>query len=215
MSNSEINDYLELMNDRPELFVNNDVIRIETDPEIINNFMNETGKKIGVIYKSEFNMLLVDLIKEYDGSMSTYERIVPTVTSGAVVVIPIFQSKFVLLKQYRHSIRNIQYAFPRGYGEPDISSEKNVQKEIKEEIGAELLSIKYLGDVIADSGLSGNTVKIYIAEVTEPKIKKFDEGILDLIQLSRNELEIWIKEEKVTDGFTLSAYCLYSIADKD
>lgn len=209
---SEINDYLELINKRPELFINNDFMRIETDPEIIRIFVNSTGKQIGIIYKSEFNMLLVDLVELDDGTMIAYERIVSAVQSGAVVVIPIFQGKFVLLKQFRHAIRNIQYAFPRGFGEPNISSQENAYLEIKEEIGSDLLSIKYLGDVIADSGLSGNQVSVYAGEITEPKSKNFDEGIREIVYLSNDELNSWIRKKRISDGFTLSAYCLYMAA---
>lgn len=201
------------MNDRPELFLNNHIIRIETDLEVINNFINETGKKIGVIYKSKFNMLLVDLIKNDDGSMTTYERIIPTVALGAVVIIPIYQGKFILLKQFRHATRSIHYAFPRGFGESNLSSQQNVQIEIKEEIGSELLSLRYLGNVIPDSGLSGNIVDVYVAEVTEPKNNNFTEGIQELVPLSSIEFQNLIKQKKISDGFTLSAYCLYILSN--
>lgn len=207
--------YLELINARPELFTNNDLMRIETNPEIIQKFIERTGKQVGVVYESEFNIFLVDLIELHDGSMITYERIVSTIQSGAVVVIPIFQGKFVLLKQFRHAMRNIQYAFPRGFAERSKSAQENAHTEIKEEVGADILSIKHLGDVIADSGLSGNAVSVFVAEITKPKNINLSEGIQDLVYLSQDELNDWIRKQKITDGFTLSAYCLYTVISQE
>ena len=42
-------------------------------------------------------MLVVDLIKGKDGYF-TYERIIPTATGKAVVCIPVFENRFILME---------------------------------------------------------------------------------------------------------------------
>lgn len=205
----ELSAYMALMTERRELFMNSGPIRIETDINVIHDFMKKTGKKIGEIYRSDYNILLVDLVQEGRGPLHTYERLVPVANGGAVVVIPIFKGNFLMLRQFRHALRGEQLSFPRGYGETGISNADNVCKEIWEEIGSEVKSITCLGSVIADSGLSGNAVSVYIAEVTKPKQSGYDEGIQNIITVSESQLQQWIASQRITDGYTLAAYCLY------
>lgn len=118
-------------------------------------------RRIGVIYESSYNMLLVDLVYEREGQYFAYERIVPTAIDSAVVVLPIYMENIIIMKKYRHAIRECQYAIPRGFAEDNITVEDNVKKELWEEIGAKTGKITYLGEIVADSGLSGGHVEAY------------------------------------------------------
>lgn len=104
------------------------------------------------MYSSEYHYLLVDLIRNPDGKLYTYERILPVVPSGAAMAVTIQNGLFVLLRQYRHAIRTSQYSFPRGFGKGTLTVRK-CQKEVHEEIGATVIKCEYLGEVVADSGL--------------------------------------------------------------
>lgn len=63
----------------------------------------------------------------------------------------------MLLKQYRHAIRRMQYAFPRGFAEEDDKTPAdNAIRELQEEIHAVITkSPVFLGRIVADSGLTG------------------------------------------------------------
>lgn len=202
-------EYLELMKERPEAFLPSEHLPIITEKGVVDRYVEMTGKAVGVLYKSAYNMLVVDLVQNERQELFTYERLVPTVESGAVGVIAVWNGKFVLLKQYRHALRAEQYAFPRGFGEKGISAEENVKKEISEELGAQTGEMACLGTVFADSGLTGNPVKIYLCEVHGVQEKLGYEGITKVTLLSEEELEQWIAGGKITDGFTLAAYSLY------
>lgn len=201
--------YLQLREERPEAFLPSSQLPIETDEKIVQQYVEETGKKIGVLYQSAYSLLVVDLIQDARGGYFTYERILPAVTTGAVVAAAICEGKFVLLKQYRHALRAYQYAFVRGFGEPGISPAENVKQEIKEETGADILNVQYLGNVVADSGLCGNKADVYLCEVQNIDCQYHYEGIEDLVLLTEDELKVWIQEGKINDGFTLAAYSLY------
>lgn len=201
--------YKQLMKDWPEMFAQSELIPIETDEDVILQYMEKTGKKIGVLYQSPYSLLVVDLVRGQKGQYFTYERILPAVKTGAVVTVPVCDDGFVLLKQYRHALRGYQYAFPRGFGEKDISAEENVKKELREEIDVEAGEVHYIGNVFADSGLCGNRVQVYRCRISKPKLKYQYEGIEEVIVLQEDQLEQWIRDGKIDDGYTLAAYSLY------
>ena len=179
------------------------------DYESVEQFERNTDKKIGVVYRSAYNLLVVDLVENMKGERFAYERLIPAVKKGAIVSIPVYDDKFVLLKQYRHAMRAFQYAFPRGFGEEGLSAEENLQKEIKEETGADVKKISHVGTVIADSGIGSNEVDVFACEITEPQLKLHYEGIEEIELLTEKELVKWIAEGRITDGFTLSGYAMY------
>lgn len=205
---SEWKDYLQLISQRPKDFAPSEIFTIVTDERDVNRFFEETRKMLGVIYKSEYHILLVDLIRSPEGRLYTYERILLT-EDNAIVAMTVQDGKFVLLKQYRHSMRGIQYAFPRGFGENGISARDNVRKEVQEELGAQVHSICHLGNVIADSGLSGSAAQIYLCKVSHIQKNQWYEGIEDIILLSPEEIEREIAAGNITDGYTLAAYSFY------
>lgn len=79
---------------------------------------------------------------------------------------------------FRHALRDYQYVFPRGFGENGIASEKNVSKEISEELGAVVTETTYWGKVVADNGYCGN-----LSDITEPKCKEGYEGIKKIVKI--------------------------------
>ena len=201
--------YIKLMKERPELFCSSKMIEIVTDEKVVRDYEQETGKKIGVLYDSPYNILVVDLICSEKGTYYTYERILPAVERGAVVVMVICNGKVILLRQYRHSLREYQYGFPRGFGEEGVSPEDNVIKEVKEELNANAVSIRHLGELTPDSGILASTVSYYICEVESYEEKRGYEGIDSIVALDFAEFEEWVRDGKITDGHSIAAYGLY------
>lgn len=204
----ELNEYFSLMESRPDLFRDSDLIPIIKDINTIRAFTQRTGKKIGILYRSKYNMLITDLIWPESAEPYVYERIVP-VSSGSVVIVGVYENKFVLLKQFRHAFREFQYAFIRGFGEPGIDALNNVFKEVQEEVGAKVIESAYIGNIAADSGLTSGIASVYFCKVSCPVIKKGYEGIKEMILLDQKEFDCWIEAGKINDGFTLGAYSLY------
>lgn len=212
-NSTEWQEYQRLMRERGALFLPSDALTIVTDPEKICEFEEKTGRKIGVVYKSPYSMLVVDCVHT-GGELFCYERLVPTSVGTAVVGVPVYNGKYVLLKQFRHSLRGYQYAFPRGYGEDGISAEDNVRKEISEELGAEIKQYKKIGEVISDSGRSGEKVSVFLCDITAPELRNGYEGIEGLLPLSEEELKQYIADGRINDGYTLSAYALLAALPK-
>lgn len=175
------------------------VLEFEREPQ---------GVPIGIMYSSPYSQLIVDLVEDKTGRRFAYERLIPT-NSGAVVIVPSFEGKLVLLRQFRHALRSYQLSFPRGYGEPGLSAEENAAKELHEELGASAAGdLTYLGSVVADSGLSGNEASVFACIMDELTVKRGYEGIEGYELFTPEELDAAICEGRITDGFTLSALTL-------
>ena len=64
-----------------------------------------------------------------------------------------------------------------------------------------------IGIITPDSGLTSSKVHIYYCEIKRYKNSK-TEGIENIIELSDEEFKDSIKNNIITDGFTINAYCL-------
>ena len=204
----EWTEYLELVRERPELFRQDERLSIIFNEEEVKAFVADTGKPIGVAYRSPYNLMVVDLVRAPGGKPFAYERLIPASTGSAVVTIPRYQDKFALLRQFRHSLRGEQYAFPRGFGEDGLSAETNAAKELEEELGAPVLSSVRLGNIVSDSGVSGNGVAVVLCRIGPPKLKKDYEGIPGLTLLDETAMRELIASGQINDGYTLAAWTL-------
>lgn len=205
--------YQRLMQERPEEFKQSDkgLIRIVTDINTLEKWQKENPEqKIGVVYESRFHLLVVDLIGNGD-KFYTYERILEQ-NPGAVVVLPITSDgRIVLLNQFRHALREEQLQLPRGFGTGRMTSEENARKEAGEEISADDEEPTLLGTVVANSGLSGVRVKVYLFKVHDYRTVYGKEGIVSAKDYSIEQIKTMVKNGEITDGFTLSAISLYLI----
>lgn len=200
--------YLRLMEERPEAFTADPFLPIETNPELVAQFTARTGRTIGVVYESPYRLMVVDLVRGPEG-LFAYERVLPAAQGAAIVAVPMWKGNFVLLEQFRHALRDVQTAFPRGFGENGLSAEENAQKEVWEELHAQVLEQRPLGKIVADSGMTGGETHAILCRITKPELPLGYEGIYGMVCLSQEELEREIACGHINDGFTLSAYALY------
>ena len=201
--------YKELQTERPALFADNGPIHIVWDETIVEKYEKEHNRKIGVLYESPYNMLVVDLVYETEGRYFAYERLIPAVATGAVVIMPLLGDKVILLRQYRHALRDYQYSFPRGFGEKGLTVEQNLRKELMEEIGATVTETNFLGTITPDSGVQANCVSIYACHIDAYDANLRSEGICDILEVEQDEVRKLATEGRITDGFTLAALGLY------
>lgn len=202
--------YLELQRERPDYFKASELIDIITDPILVGKYVNDTGKKIGVVYKSPWNMMVVDLVKNPEGKLFAYERLLPATSSPAVVMLTQCGDKYVMINQFRHAIRQKQLCFPRGFGETGLSAKENAVKEIEEELGTKISmqDVTLIGQVTGDSGMIGNLVTVCHCVVKDYVTKNGYEGIADTELYTEAEIDELIRKGKLTDGFTLAAWAL-------
>lgn len=208
--------YRKLRKEREELFKENELYPIE-DPETM-----EARRKItrenelfdtsyGVSYQSKYHMMVVDPIQEGD-RIYPYERIIQTLPKHGVVIVTVYKGEFILLRQFRHAPRAESLCFPRGFAEPDAKNYiENVRRELEEELkGVIKGEPRYLGSVASDSGLSNDVADVVYVEMKSYEPNVNHEGIKTAEGVSEKKLEKMIRSGMITDGFTLSAYAIYS-----
>ena len=222
----EIENYFELMKERPELFCFSEKYPIVTDKKILCDYIKETGKKLGVIYGygSPFYMLVADLIGGSNG-FYTYTRIVyPNKSNGSVIIPIAFSEKgeklLGFIDIYRHPIRGkTGPEFPRGFANKGSSPSKDALRELAEELRLPLplkvKTLRSLGKVSADAGLASGYAEVFAAEI-EGDYRLIgaseDEGISSISFYGEKEVKKLVTENKITDGFTLSALMKYFAA---
>lgn len=205
-------DYLALMTSRPDEFRQAAELQIITDSDTVNRFVADTGRRVGVMYRSPWNIFVADLVQDANGTLFTYDRLLAAATGMPVVTIPVTaEGRFILLNQFRHALRTTQWGFPRGFGEDGLTAKENACKELSEELGATVdpAAVRQLGTMYSDGGMSGSGARVVLCPVSSYQLQTGHEGIIETVSLTAAELNRWIADGTITDGFTLSAWMLY------
>ena len=214
--------YQRILETNPYLFDNeNALLSIVLDQKIINEWQAKREDelkqknlpvewaKIGVLVDDTYNILIRDLVKFPNGIMYGYIRSVTAASlrgGHGVVVLPEYQGKIMLLHQYRHPTRKWHYEIPRGYGEPNTPSVENAHKEVEEETGGKVEELVSLGEFHNNTGYEFASVALFYAKLASVGKPEINEGIESFVWLTVKELEEWIADETITDGFTIAAY---------
>lgn len=163
--------------------------------------------QVGIAFQDQYAMILRDAVRFPNGVRGTYIRMVGGGTPG-VIVLPIYQDQVLLIRHFRHATRTWHIEIPRGFGTEGLSSEENAHKELEEEIGATISRLVSLGRVYPDTGAVSEYNDFFYAKVESYGELEADEGIIELLPTALPEFERMIRENEMTDGFTLTAYAL-------
>lgn len=169
--------------------------------------------RFGIAYKSKYNMMVVDPVIGGENEYYPYERITHANGKDGVVMVTVHNGNYVLLKQYRHALRKVQYAFPRGFAEVGEEPSYTAVRELEEEINAKVTKAPVLlGRIAPDSGLSSIRVYVYQVEVDDYEVQTGHEGIIDCVEVPIDTFKKWLKDNSEDvlkdDGFTLGACAL-------
>ncbi len=214
--------YQELIKERPDLFTNQDAtLLLITNPyeieewEKLKTIQLQAEKKplewgkIGIVYNDPYIHVLRDLVKFPSGLLGSYFRIINTADLNGgkgSVILPIFDNKIVLLRQFRHSTRKWHWEIPRGFGEPNTTPEENAKREIFEEIKGIIAKLIDLGPYHSNTGIEGNEVELFLATLNSIGNINQDEGIESFQLFALNKIEEMIRDAEITDGFTIAAF---------
>lgn len=217
---STLTDYLAFARTHPELFVNppdggftvllDEHEILEAAAQMVKH-LEETGKPsewacVGIAYQDQYLLLLRDAVRFPDGTLGTYIRFVDQFPGIlGVATLPMYQKHVLLIRHFRHATRSWHIEIPRGFG-IESSSEANARRELAEEIGATVSRLVPLGQTYPDTGMSSGRVALFYAEVESYGQPETGEAITDLLPTSLSEFERMIRENEITDGFTLAAY---------
>lgn len=217
--------YMTLIQERPDLFINKgeegeiriitDKKRILTEQKKIRAKLKHAGKPfcwidIGVLAEDEWFYVLRDMVEFPDGRVGGYIRCINRKSKEGggfnSVLMCVQGDKVLMIRKFRHEERNWSWEFPRGFGEPGLSAEKNARLELQEEIGISNAKLTCLTKV--KEGKGGTAV--FLVEI--PKGQKItletQEGIARYRWVKMAKLEQLVKKGQLSDWFSLWAYSL-------
>lgn len=136
-------------------------------------------------------------------------RVTPGAThEDGVVVVPIDErDRIVLVRQFRHPVRMWMRELPRGARERGETPEDGARRELKEELGLELVESWTLGRIATDSGQQRGIPFLLVARVrrggeTDPDDS---ESIDASFAYSFSELARACASGEILDSFTIAA----------
>ncbi|MBZ4672092.1 NUDIX hydrolase [Deferribacterales bacterium Es71-Z0220] len=138
-------------------------------------------------------------------------------TNDWVTIIPItLDDKFVLVKQFRVGTEETTYEFPGGAVNKGEDKLKAALRELREETGIEPIEIKLLGEIHPNPAFMSNKAYVYLAKGCEFKydlnLDMFED--IELITLTKNELEDYIRSGMIKHSIVLAAYSLFLVDNK-
>jgi len=238
--NQRMKPYFDLLDKHPQVLgpIGNSEegeIEIIRDPQKIAEIEKKTGQKVGILADNQWQCWINDAVKFPNGTYGTYGRFfwkqsLKGVT-GAVVWPVLPDGRILLISIYRHALRRWVLEIPRGNGDGIEITKRIVERELKEETGAEIGSMTYLGKMNPDSGITlGDipVVKVNISKIGETN-RDAAETSIHLHAFTREELNEGIRKgfipvkingklknvEVGTDGYMLSAMALNDLAPRE
>ncbi len=220
--------YLILIHQRPEMFRNKgekgeikiitEGKRILAEQKKIRTKLKKEGNPphwidIGVLAEDQWFYILRDMVEFPDGRVGGYIRWINRKSEECggfnSVLMCVQDDRVLMIRKFRHEERNWSWEFPRGFGEPGLSAEKNALTELQEEIGVFNATLTRLTKV--KEGKGGTAV--FLVEI--PKGQKITlekhEGLSKYRWVKMAQLEQIVKKGQLSDWFSLWAYSLFEI----
>ena len=128
-----------------------------------------------------------------------------------VVVVPVIENKFVIVRQYRHGSKKISMEFPGGALEKGEDASEGAKRELLEETGYMCENLTLLGSFSPNPALMSNRVHIFLAE----NLKKIADQELDndeyvqFLELEQDEVFFKLQNDTSTHIFMATALLLY------
>ena len=132
---------------------------------------------------------------------------------GSVVVLPVFpDGRILMIRQYRHSVRQYLWELVAGHKEPGEEPAEGARRELLEETGYSAEKYTKLFEIYPSPGLLGERMDIFLAEgLTKGKARPEDDEKISKRIFTLTEIEAWIREGKVRDSKSISGILYYAM----
>jgi len=135
---------------------------------------------------------------------------------GGALAVPVTNDgKFVLVKQYRFTVKGRLLEFPAGTVEPNEDPAETIKREIEEETGYSAKTWRSLGKFILAPGYSDEYIYAYLAQDLEklanPPQQDEDEDI-EVVLMTAEDLEAAILNGEPIDAKTIATFYMAKAA---
>ena len=159
-----------------------------------------------LVYKGKAFSFYSDKIK-FNGKVMVKDYVL---YPEAVAILPFLDNdKFVLIKQFRYSVKDEVFEIPAGKLEPGESVLEGAIRELEEETGYKARKVKKVYEYYPAVGYSSEKIHIVFAKELELTSKNLDEDeFTDVYVFSYDEVFKMIVENKVKDAKTILVFLL-------
>lgn len=159
--------------------------------------------------------LHVDTVQLPDGNTSSREVVTHP---GAVAIIAITKdNKLVFVKQFRKPLERTLVEIPAGKIEPNEAPERTAIRELEEETGYTTENLNYLTSFYTSPGFADEIIHLYFTKELIPLEKAVlgdEDEFIEIIELTIEEAEQYVKEEKIYDAKTAYALMYVKLMEK-
>ncbi len=158
-----------------------------------------------VVHESRNFTLETEEIELVGGKVVTRDRVVH---NGAAVMIPqMDDGRLIMVRQYRHSVREELVEFPAGTidkGEQPLDCAK---RELIEEVGQSARDWLSLGILYPCPGFCSEIQHVYLARgLSHAEQDRDEDELIELLPMNPREVVEAIKSHRVLDGKSIAAF---------
>mgnify|MGYP001358277719 CR=1 FL=1 len=158
------------------------------------------------IFDGKIISIQVDKVQLPNGNQSSRELVKHP---GAVAVIPITsEGKIIMVRQYRKALEKEIIEIPAGKLEQGEAPEVTAIRELEEETGYTTERLQYVQSFYTSPGFADEIIYLYYTDQLEPMLEKAsldEDEFVELMEVSLEEAETYMKEEKIHDAKTIFA----------
>jgi ADP-ribose pyrophosphatase len=165
---------------------------------------NKLGQK--TVFSNDHWKYNLDTFEIEDGTKGEYHYVH---TLGSTMIVPfITNDELILVNQFRYLNQKESLEFPCGSIQDGLEKIENAEKELREETGKNG-NLKYVGEFSPYTGAADEMCSVFIANnlYNSPLPKDITEEF-EIVRISVSDFEELIKQNKIWDGLTLSAWLL-------
>jgi len=129
---------------------------------------------------------------------------------GATAIVPFLNdSRVLLLKQYRHALKDYIWEIPAGTLDPGESVMRCAKRELIEETGYSADQWQKLGEITPVPGYSDERIHIYLAAALKPDRQQLDKDeIINVHEIEFKEALEMIKRGEIQDAKSITGLYL-------
>jgi len=166
---------------------------------------------VGVVFEDEYILVVRDAVRFPSGATGTYLRVFER--SGldgpsGVVAVAVRSGELYLRRVFRHATRSWELECPRGFRTPGESGEAAVRRELAEELGIGITSLRRMGEVLPNSGLLASTVETWFVtlDAGDPDSRpEAHEAFGEIVRVPAPRVGELVASGELRDGISLSA----------
>ncbi len=149
-------------------------------------------------YNGRFLKVHRDEVMLPDGKTSFREYILHP---GAAMVVPVLDNgNVVMVRQYRHAVKEVLLEFPAGKIDAGEKSVQTAVRELTEETGYTAREMRYLTSIYPVIGYANEKIDIFLAKGLTVGTQKLDHGeFLELVEINPADLLPMVRRGEVAD----------------